>query len=148
MNRHDRRREHAQRRKTQEPVTPLFVFIRRRNIEFEAGFILAGQMIVDIPKSEKPTEHQQQVIAKVIRRLTDDAQSGRMPEDAILYGWPASEASRPANAIDIDDDAVMANWAKDRVVIGVRVDPRNDGYLRIDSDQLRQMGLAGNGHDH
>ena len=46
------------------------------------------------------------------------------------------------NAVDVDNDALMASWAKERVVIGVRVDPRNDGYLRIDSDALLQMGLV------
>jgi hypothetical protein len=35
----------------------------------------------------------------------------------------------------------MANWAKTRIVIEVRVDPRNDGKVRIDSDTLRQMGV-------
>jgi hypothetical protein len=33
----------------------------------------------------------------------------------------------------------MASWAKDRLSIAVRIDPRNDGLLRIDSDMARQL---------
>jgi hypothetical protein len=34
-----------------EPVTmPVFVFQRRHHVELEAGFTLAGQLVVDIPK--------------------------------------------------------------------------------------------------
>jgi len=119
---------------------PVFVFMRRHDIERETGLILAGQLIVDIPKSrKKPRRREQQMVAKIVQRLTAAAQSGQMPDDAIVYGWPGR--SRPANAVDVDDDALMASWAKERVVIGVRIDPRNDGYLRIDSDMMLQMDL-------
>jgi hypothetical protein len=119
---------------------PLFIFLRRRDVELEAGFILAGQLIVDIPKSRrKPKRREQRMIAEIVQQLTDQAQSGQMPDDAIVYGWPGG--CRPANAADVDNDALMASWAKDRIAVGVRIDPRNDGRLRMDSDMLLQAGL-------
>jgi hypothetical protein len=120
---------------------PLFVFARRRDIEIEAGLTLAGQLIVDIPKRKKLKQCYQQMIVEIAHRLTAEAQSGRMPDDAIVYGW-AGGRGRPANAVDTDDDALMTRWAQESTVIGVRVDPRNDGLVRIDSDMRRQMGLC------
>jgi hypothetical protein len=116
---------------------PVFVFARRRDIERETGLILAGQLIVDIPKNTKPRRRHQRMIADIVQMLI--ARAGEMPEDAMIVAWPGEH--RPANAVDINDDALMASWAKDRTVIVLRIDPRNDGYLRIDSDMLLQAGL-------
>jgi hypothetical protein len=124
---------------TEKPIMPAFVFGRRRDIERENGLILAGQLIVDIPKGKKPKRRQQRMIIEIVQRLTAAAQSGKMSDDAIVYGWAGG--SRLANAVDVHNEALMANWVKDRLVIGVRVDPRNDGYLRVDSDMLLQAGL-------
>jgi hypothetical protein len=121
-------------------VYPVFVFGRRSDIERETGLTLAGQLFVDIPKTRKPKRRQQQMIREIVQRLTAEARLGRMPEDAMVYGWPGG--CKPANAVDTDNDALMAAWAKDRLVIAVRVDPRNDDHLRVDSDILLQMGLV------
>ena len=100
--------------------------------------ILAGQLVVNIPKTrKKPKQREQQMIMEIMTRLTAEARSGRMPQDAFVVGWPGG--CRPANALDAD--AVMQTWAKDRLTIAVRVDPRNDGQVRLDSDMLRQMDL-------
>jgi hypothetical protein len=125
---------------TEKPIFPLFIFERRSHVEREAGFILAGQLIVDIPNRKKPKRREQRLVTEIVQRLTAAAQSGQMPDDALIYGWPGG--CRPAKAVDVDDDALMASWAKDRAVIGVRVDPRTDDYLRIDSDMALQMGLV------
>ena len=60
--------------------------------------------------------------------------------------WGCCRArGKPINAVDTKDDALMAAWAKGRLKISVRVDPRSSNHgLRIDSDMLRQMGLASN----
>jgi hypothetical protein len=121
----------------EKPTMPVFVFGRRRDIERETGLILAGQLIVDIPKNTKPRRRHQRMIADIVQMLI--ARAGEMPEDAMVVGWPGEH--RPANAVDVNDDALMASWAKDRTVIVLRIDPRNDGYLRIDSDMLLQAGL-------
>jgi hypothetical protein len=52
----------------------------------------------------------------------------------------SGRAYRPPNADDIiSNDELMAPWAKDRLTIAVRVDPRKAGLLRIDSDMARQL---------
>jgi hypothetical protein len=53
---------------------PAFVFARRHDIELEAGFILAGMLIVGLPREvEELTEDEQQMVAAIIRQLTDSA---------------------------------------------------------------------------
>ena len=121
-------------------VMPVFAFLRRRDIELETGMILAGKLVVDIPKTTKPKRRHQRFIAEIVQRLTEGARSQQMPDDAIVYGWPNNNRPPDADAT-VDDDALMTNWAKSRIVIEVRVDPRDDGMVRIDSDTLRQMGV-------
>jgi len=120
-------------------VMPVFAFLRRRDIELELGLVLAGRLVVDIPKTTKPKRWDQRLIAEIVQRLSEGARTKQMPEDAVVYGWPGNQ--RPANAVDVDNDELMANWAETRIVIELRVDPRNDGMVRIDSYALRQMGI-------
>jgi hypothetical protein len=127
---------------TDAPTMPMFVFHRRRDVELEAGFILAGQLIVDIPKKGNMTKlkrRDQRMVNEIIQKLTDECRSGRMSADALIYGWQGGV--RPANAVDTSNEEIMTAWVKRSIVIGVRVDPRNDGLMRVDSDQMRQMGL-------
>jgi hypothetical protein len=127
---------------TDNPTMPVFVFQRRHDIELEADFILAGQLIVDLPKNAEPKERHQWMVRDIVAQLTKQAQSGAMAHDALVFGWP--DGRRPANADAImDDDALLAAWAKERLAIAVRVDPRKpDGMLRLDSDVLRQMKIT------
>ena len=130
-----RRREHQG-----ERMMPTFAFFRRHDIEQEVGLILAGNLIVDIPKDRKsPLPHEQQMITEILQKLTDGARSGEMPDDAVIYGWPGGH--RPEDDSIIDDDAALTAWAKERITIAVRVDPRNDDLVRVDSETLLQMGL-------
>jgi hypothetical protein len=95
-------------------------------------------LVVDIPKRTKPKRHQRRMIADIVDMLKDRARS--MPDDAIVYGWP--NGCRPANADNATgDDERMARWAKDRTCITIRIDPRNAGTMRVDSDMARQLGL-------
>jgi hypothetical protein len=128
-------------------IMPVFVFARRRDIEIEAGLILAGDLIVDIPKTEKPKRRHQQMVGDIIWMLFADAQSGRMPDDAMIWGWP--EGTLPANRDEIsNDDELMASWAETRMRIMVRVNPRNDGMMQVDSDMRRRMGLLDRKQPH
>jgi hypothetical protein len=121
-------------------VMPAFVFDRRRDIELECGFVLAGTLFVDLSKRTKPKRRDQQMIESIILQLTDMAQSGRMPKaGGPIIGWPGD--CKPANAVDTHDDVLMAAWAKDCVTIAVRVDPRRDGGMRLDSDMRRQLRM-------
>lgn len=42
----------------------------------------------------------------------------------------------------VNSDEAQTNWAKDRLTIAVRVDPRDDGKVRMDSDLVWQLGLV------
>jgi hypothetical protein len=128
--------------KTDHPVMPAFVFWRRRDIELEAGFILAGQLIVDLPNEGEVTQHEQEMVSAIVQQLTAAAQSGELSDaNDLVVGWRSPDGCPPENAADIDDDALMSSWAKDRLAITVRVDPRDDGLLRVDSDMRRQLDL-------
>jgi hypothetical protein len=94
---------------------PIFVFERHRDIEREAGLILAGNLIVDIPaRRETPTRDEQQMVAKIMVRLIANVRSGQMPDNALIVGWPGEH--RPEDAVDIWDDAVMTPWQENENV--------------------------------
>ncbi len=122
---------------------PKFLFARRRDIELEAGFLLAGRLVVDMPKTTKPGGRRGRVVHNIIQSIYKLSQSGEMPDDAMVAGW--RNGRKPENAADIHDDALMAAWSRTRLIVDLRFDPRpeHDG-LRIDSDLLRQMGLMPN----
>jgi len=50
-----------------DPPMPVFAFLRRRDVELETGLILAGQLIVDIPKHAKMKKRHQRLIAAIVR---------------------------------------------------------------------------------
>jgi hypothetical protein len=124
---------------------PRFVFVGRSDIELGAGFILAGNLILDEPKlsGEDLPDLMEQEVPAIVQGLTEMAQSALLPDDAMVIGWRGGR--QPVNAVDIDDDALMGAWAKGRLSVVVRIDPREDADdLRIDSDVLRQFGLTPN----
>lgn len=109
---------------------PFFVFERSRDIELEAGFILAGSLVIDEPKpvkGEHPPEQVTEAANAIIQKLTEMAQSALLPDDAIIYGW--RDGLKPVNAVD--NDELIAAWAKERICIAVRIDLRTDGHLRL-----------------
>jgi hypothetical protein len=115
-------------------IFPMFAFEREHQVELENGFILAGHLIVDIPKDARG-ESDQRLVANIVHQLKTHAESGQMPKDALVFGW--RDGAKPANAVDTTDDAIMEAWAKRSLGIIVRIDPRrNDGFLRIDADAL------------
>ena len=124
-----------------EQVMPSFVFGRRRDIELEAGFTLAGNLVIDIPRQTKLKKRHERMFQDIVKGLVKMVVAGQMPDDAMIYGWP--NGGRPANADAItDNDDLMAAWARDRHHIVVRVDPRkDDGSLRLDSDIAKRLGL-------
>jgi hypothetical protein len=80
----------------QDTIMPAFIFCRRRDIEIEAGFTLAGMLIVDIPKGKKMNKRRSRMVQGYVQALIENAQSGQMPDNAIIYGWPGG--ARPPNA--------------------------------------------------
>jgi hypothetical protein len=125
----------------QTQAMPSFVFGRRRDIEIEAGFTLAGDLIIDVPKQTKIKKRHKRMFESIVKDLIKMAVAGQMPDDAMVYGWPDGE--RPANADAItDNDEIMAEWARTRHHVVVRVDPRkDDGSLHLDSDIAKRLGL-------
>jgi hypothetical protein len=124
---------------TEKQIMPFFVFVRRRDIEREMGFILAGRLVIDIPKRKTPNRRQQRLINESVQELIEAAVSGQWPDGAVVYGWPGG--CKPTNAVDVNDDAVMAAWAKEHMVVELRVDSGHGGQIRFDNDILLQMGL-------
>ena len=122
---------------------PLFVFDRRRDIEQEANFLLAGTIVVDIPKKKANKPRNQRLVSAILQDLTNMARAGTLP-NGMFAGW---EGQKPANSkAIIEDDELLKAWSKDRLWIAVRVEHGEDtGILRLDSDVLRQMGLAPDG---
>jgi hypothetical protein len=120
-----------------KPIMPLFVFERRRDIELEAGFVLAGQLIIDIPKRPKPKRCHALLVERIVGELCARARERSLP-DGLVIGW--RDGPKPPNAVNVGDDAIMAAWAQRSVVVGVWVGPRNDGFL--DRQRRRQVDGA------
>jgi hypothetical protein len=123
-------------------VMPAFVFERRRDIELETGLILAGALVIDIPKHVKLEErHQRLIMENIIGPLIKMTKSGEIPDSGIVFGW--HNDCRPANADEITDNReLISKWAEPMLKIAIRVDPRNDEFVRIDSDLARDLGLT------
>jgi hypothetical protein len=118
--------------------TPAFMFGRLRDVEIEAGLILAGTLVVDLPKDREPKRKQKRMVYEIVQRLTMAAQAGQLGDEA--FGW--RDGRRPDNAdAFVKSEEAKANWANSHLTIAVRVDLRDDGMLRIDSNLRKQMGL-------
>jgi hypothetical protein len=110
---------------------PLFVFMRQPDIELEAGFILAGRLVVDRDMEE--------LLPDIVAQLLKEAARSGAETNTMTVGWKG-DGGRPPNAVDINDDMVTAAWRKNFcLTVEVRVDPRNDGMVRFDSDIMRQL---------
>ena len=121
-------------------VMPAFVFERRRDIELETGLILAGDLSVYIPAGAESAEDCQQISKNIVQRLIEMAKSKRMPDNGLVGGWRQGETPENAKEI-INNDKLMSVWAQRSLRMKVRVDPRKDGFMRIDSDIARGLGL-------
>lgn len=120
-------------------LMPLFVFIRNSDIEAEGGFLLTGKLFVDVPRKKMQKNGTRQMIAETIQNIAAD--HDRLGHNAIMIGWPGDPPS-DANEVE-ENDALMKAWTDKCQCIGVRVDPREyNGSLRLDSEQMQEMGLA------
>jgi len=123
-----------------EPISPAFMFGRRRDIELESGLLLAGTLVVDLPKDAKVKRRHERMISEIVQQLVEGARSGQMQENAVVFGW--RDGRRPDNAdAFVNGYETQTKWAESRLSIAVRVDPRDDGMMRVDSALLRQMGI-------
>jgi hypothetical protein len=123
-------------------VMPAFVFERRSDIDLETGLILAGDLVIDTPKHVQLEErHQRLIMENIVGLLIKMTKSGEIPDNGIAFGW--HDGRRPANADEITDNReLISKWAEPMLKIAIRVDPRNDEFVRIDSDLARDLGLT------
>jgi hypothetical protein len=122
-------------------IMPFFVFQRRPDVEREAGFSLAGTLVIDIPP--RKIRKQQPMLNEVAENLVDMSKDGRMGDNELTIGWP-----HPTPAYDDEimaDHELMNAWAKDKPVIFVRVGEDPHDLLDLDSDMLLCMGLGRDG---
>ena len=94
------------RRRGDKPIRkdrlPDFIFGRNKAVEQAGGFVLAGQLVTDIPKRTKPKRRDSELIASIIQRLVDAARldpdlqeagvwrGGRKPDDGLAPPFPAA----------------------------------------------------------
>ena len=88
----------------EKPIMPGFVFARRHDVEIEADFMLAGDLIIDLPKRTEPKKRHKRLLSSIVKQLAEMAATGQMPTDAMIYGWPPD--GRPAYA-----DAITGNMS-------------------------------------
>jgi hypothetical protein len=121
-----------------EEIYPVFVFDRRHDIELETNIALAGTLFVE--------RRHEQMIPEIMRQIIEARRSGQMPTNSITIGWDGGR--KPINAVDTDDDALMAAWVKNCLSIRVRIDPRINPrkgvFAPFDSEMLADIGLASN----
>jgi hypothetical protein len=87
-------------------------------------------LIVDIPKRQVNKKRSKQTIGNIVRVLKRLAAANQLPDGTLIFGWPGG--SKPANAVDTDNDAVMAAWAARSVVIGLRCSESFGDEIPID----------------
>jgi hypothetical protein len=127
-------RDHAAIQGNRLMTMPAFVFIRDRQVEVETGYELAGKLVTSYSKSAEPNQGE---VAAVIQELTRRARSGEMPHDAVECCWVGG---KPPSATE-PTDAEMVAWAKDHIIIEVRVDPPNDEFLCVGETDLRRLDV-------
>src|SRR5262249_46083196 len=123
-------------------IYPAFVFDRQPEIEHESNLLLAGDLIIDVPSDiEDWSSEQREMVTAIHLRLVSAARSGGMPEDSIVYGWPDGE--KPANAVDVDNHALIDAWMSERTFILLRAtEHAADEFLRQpDSVTLQHLGM-------
>jgi hypothetical protein len=59
-----------------KPVMPVFVFARRPVIEHHGGLLLAGILVVDLPKPAKENKRNMRLVEEIVQELIERAQSG------------------------------------------------------------------------
>jgi len=103
-------------------VMPAFVFARRPDIEHQGGLLLAGILVVDLPKAAKENKRDMRLVEEIVQELTERARSGVLG-DELTVGWHGGH--KPEN-FNRNDDVSLATWARGCLKITVRVGPPTD----------------------
>lgn len=132
-------------------VMPWFYFERLPHIEQEAGFALAGTLYIDIPERKRKKAangNLPEEVRDLIKALCEKAKDGSMDGDnTIRQGW--RDGWKPPYGDEVTDDLeLMQEWAKDKLVIVLRVSNQeidSMDSIPIDSDVLLRHGLGRDG---
>jgi hypothetical protein len=108
---------------------PHFIFGRDRAAEKAGGFILAGRLLTPFPKRGKPSQAESDEIAALIQELTRMARED--PSIGEVGAW-RGDIKPPGGLKPPFPKAALLARAKSCAVVVVRVDPRNDGRIRVD----------------
>jgi|SRR6516225_4793229 hypothetical protein len=117
-------------RKMTKAAMPDFVFARRPDIEHQGGLLLAGILVVDLPKAPKENKRNMRLVEEIVQELTERAQSGVLG-DELTVGWIGRH--KPEKAVNQYDDAALAAWARNCLKITVCIGPRAGAQVRADS---------------
>jgi hypothetical protein len=134
-------------------IMPWFFFERLPHIEQEADFALAGTLYVDIPQRERKkaaaSGNPPEEVKNLIKALCEMAKDGRMDGDnTIAQGW---RGPKPPYGDEVTDDPeLMREWAKDKLVIVLRMTNQemvvdDGGGIPMDSDVMLRLGLGRDG---
>jgi hypothetical protein len=115
---------------------PDFIFGRDRAAEEAGGFVLAGRLVTPFPKREKPSAAESEEIAALIQKLTTMARED--PAMAGVGAWRGNVKLPDGLKPPFPDAAMLARMERCAVVI-VRIDPRNDGLMRIDDTLMADI---------
>jgi hypothetical protein len=92
-----------------------FLFARHRDLEFWAGFALAGSLFINEPK--EPSQKNKDIASDIIQDLIARVRHGN--KNNIIVGWP--KQADPSTHVDVYDDDTMRPWCN-----AVQVSP--DGW--------------------
>jgi hypothetical protein len=98
---------------------PDFIFGRRADIEREAGFVLAGQLVTDIPVGSKIRKADRRLIAQLIRQLVKLKRNDPWLHETGL--WPRHSSKPPDGLSPPFDDELMRARCRRCIVIAIRV---------------------------
>jgi hypothetical protein len=116
---------------------PHFIFGRERAVEEAGGFSLAGKLVTDIPKHRELDEGDHRLISKIIGELKRLVQREPNLEEASIW---RGGVKPPGGLVPPFSAAALRERTERCTVVGVRVDPRNDGdFVRVDDVTMAEI---------
>jgi hypothetical protein len=116
--------------------TPVYTFFRHRDIEIEAGLVLAGTFVVNLPKDVKPKGKLRRMIDDIILGLVLAARAGLLGSEVVVW----RDGRRPDNAdAFVKSEEAKANWVNSHHSIAVYARSSDDGMPQIDNNLRRLL---------
>jgi len=119
---------------------PDFIFVRRRDMELEAGLELAGILVTDIPEGTQMRKRDRRLIQQIIVHLRDAVKSHPDLADAGIWRGGA----KPADGLTPPFDERLLE-DRCRRCICIMVTSGDEAVVKVPSDLMRQIT---GGFDH